>query len=137
MTRRNQGFTKRQRAWFTAKLTDVWLLDHAIVLNNGDLAVPVGGERHGGFICADGLEQAQTLAGELHDKPGFPNITITINDDPEVMDNVSWGDTPPPSVPNIDDSDQTWAQHDVDTGRYYGYSEKAIYDFVTSRYDCR
>jgi hypothetical protein len=97
-------------------------------------AVPVGGWRRGGFVCVDGEEGAAVAIALLAGIPGFPNVRAVLSHDPEVADNVRWGDDEP-SVPQSDDaSDLEWACSEMAAGRFYGYSEKAIRDFLVKQW---
>ncbi len=128
--------TDDARRWYAAVLADRALLDGAVAIGH-DLAVPVGGQRRGGFVCVDGEEEAARVIAFLAGVPGFPNLRAVLSQDPEVADNVRWGDNESP-VPESDDaSDVEWACWDVATGRFYGYSEKAIRDYLVRQWGKR
>ncbi len=128
--------TDDARCWLVERLEDPSLLDRAVAVG-GNLAVPVGGKRRGGFVCVDGEEEATETIALLSGIPGFPNLRAVLSDDPEVADNVRWGDDEP-SCPESDEaSDLEWACWDMATGRFYGYSEKAISDYLVEQWGKR
>jgi Family of unknown function (DUF6302) len=127
--------TEDARCWLAARLEDLSLLDRAVAIG-GDLAVPVGGERRGGYVCVGGEEEAAAVIALLASIPGFPNLRAVLSHDPEVADNVRWGGDEPP-VPDMDESDLEWARWDVATGRFCGYSEKAIREYVAKQWGRR
>jgi Family of unknown function (DUF6302) len=100
------------------------------------LRFPSAGQRRGGFVCVDGEEEAAAAIALLASIPGFPNLRAVLSHDPEVSDNVRWGGDEPP-VPDEDESDLEWARWDVVMGRFYGYSEKAIRDYVAKQWGTR
>jgi hypothetical protein len=69
----------------------------------------------------------------LRNRPGFPNLRAIRSDHPEVCDNVVWGDEPA-AHPSLEASDADWARFDVASGRFYGYADLAIRDFLDERY---
>jgi hypothetical protein len=125
--------TEQERRWYTERLDDPSLLDHAVVIGEPSfrgLAVPVGGRRRAGFVCVDGAVEAAEVMALLARAPGFPNLRAVLSGDPEVSDSVRWGEDEPP-IPAVDASDVAWARSEAATGRLYGYSERAIRDHVT------
>jgi hypothetical protein len=74
---------------------------------------------------------ASTRSGGRLD--GFPNLRPDLSDDPEVCHRVCWGE-PEPEPPAIDASDLEWAMFDLRQGRMYGYSHRAIHDYLSDRY---
>jgi hypothetical protein len=116
-------------------LEDSSLLDGAVVVG-GELAVPVGGQRRGGFVCVDGEEGATTTIALLAGFPGFPNLRAVLSHDPEVADNVRWGEDEP-ALPPFDASDLEWARSEAAAGRFYGYSERAIRDYLETQWGKR
>ncbi len=128
--------TEDARRQFAERLEDPSLLVRAVAIG-GDLAVPVGGQRRGGFVCVDGEGGAAMAIALLAGIPGFPNLRAVLSQDAEVADNIRWGDDEPP-VPQSDDaSDLEWACSDMAAGRFYGYSEKAIRDFLVKQWGKR
>lgn len=121
--------TRRQ---FVERLEDPTLLEHAVD-TGGDLAVPVGGCRRGGYVCVDGEAEASRVIALLAGHPGFPNLRVEVSHDPEAVDNVLWGDEEP-SLPPFEASDLDWACSDVTEGRFYGYSEAAIRAYLVWRW---
>jgi Family of unknown function (DUF6302) len=116
--------TDYARSWLAERLEDPSLLDRAVAVG-GDLAVPVGAKRRGGFICVDGEAAANEAIALISGVPGFPNLRAVLSDDPEVADNVRWGDEGPTCPESDEASDFEWACWDMAIGRFYGYSEKA------------
>jgi len=84
----------------------------------------------------DGEEGAAAAIAVLSGHPGFPNLRMVLSDDSEVADNVRWGDDVPP-VPSLDAPDAEWARLDMAAGRLYGYTEKAIREFVVRQWGKR
>ena len=123
------------RRRYAELLEDPLLLDAAVAVGY-DLAVPVGGRRSGGFVCVDGEEGAAAAIAVLSGHAGFPNLRKVLSDDPEVADNVRWGDDEPP-VPPLDASDVEWARSDMAAGHLYGYTERAIREFVVRQWGKR
>jgi hypothetical protein len=91
-----------------------------------DLAVPVGGKRRGGELCVPDADVGRAVMTRLSTLPGFPNLRFVPG--PEGEDSlgiVRWGE-PEPAYPR----GWLWrgklARYDVESGRYYGYSERTI-----------
>jgi hypothetical protein len=127
--------TDEIRRRYAELLEDPSLLDSAVAVGH-DLAVPIGGRRRGGFVCVDGEEGAAAAIAVLSGHPGFPNLRVVLSDDPEVWDNVRWGDDEPP-VPQLDASAVEWARSDMAAGHLYGYREKAIREFLVRQWGKR
>jgi hypothetical protein len=123
------------RRRYAELLEDTWLLELAVAVG-GDLAVPTGGRRRGGFVCVDGEEGAAAAIAVLSGHPGFSNLRKVLSDDPEVADNVRWGDDELP-VPSLHASEVEWARFDMATGHLYGYTEKAIHEFLVRQWGKR
>jgi len=104
--------------YFKKRLEDLSLLRRAVpIVCDGhvvDLAVPIGGKRRGGYVALATLRWCRDTMRQLKGKPGFPNLRIR-KGSRTIMHNVCWGDP----EPNVDVGD-------IDLGRYYGYSERAI-----------
>lgn len=109
----------QQQKWFEERLEDVGLLDRAMVVA-GDLAVPVGGKRRGGFISGSwDPEWVKRIIAQLGADPeGFPRPHLERGGRRDTADTIRWGDAPPRSA------------NPVSMGRYYGYSEEAIHEFT-------
>lgn len=110
--------------FYRDRLDDPGLLDRAIVTENGDLAVPVGGKRLGGYVVTDTRAAARCLIRQMAARPGeFPGIRLYGGYDWL----IEWG-------PELD-----WRGNDehpedyVAAGRYFGYSEAAVAAFSRKR----
>jgi hypothetical protein len=99
------------------RLSDISLLKRSVVVCDGeDLAVPVGGNRRGGYVVLDTLRRCRQAVRQLRHSPGFPNLRIVDGRPHQHMHSVEWGDPQP--------------HGDVHRGRYFGYSEKVIQRFL-------
>ena len=108
--------------FYRDRLDDPGLLDRAIVTEDGDLAVPVGGKRLGGYVVADTRAAARRLIRQMAARPGeFPGIRLYGGYDWL----IEWG-------PELD-----WRGDDEVAGRYFGYSEAAIAAYGRKRQDSR
>lgn len=104
--------------YFQNRLDDPGLLDRAMITEDGDLAVPAGGRRLGGFIGVDTKAAGNRLVKQLTARPDeFPGARLVRG---EPWD-VEWG-------PELD-----WDTDDAAIGRYFGYSEAAIAGFERMR----
>lgn len=116
-------------------LADSELLRRAVVVTGGNIAVPVGGSRRGGFVPVQGAETAENVARGLALVEGFPHPWVTLAEDPQdTMDSVHWGETVPDYPDDMDASDAEWARSDVQAGRIYGYTDAAIHAWVARYY---
>jgi Family of unknown function (DUF6302) len=101
------------------RLEDPSLLERAVPIVSGgivmDLAVPVGGKRRGGYVVLPSMRACREAHRQLTGKPGFPNLRINKGTE-ECPHNVAWGGTEP--------------EGDLERGRYFGYSERAVLSFV-------
>jgi len=98
--------------YYTERLADPTLLDTALVTDSGDLAVPVGGTRRGGFTNVISIAEGTRLLARMRELPGqFPHPRFAYS-----WQAVEFGPEPP------DD--------DEEAGRFYGYSEAAIRTFM-------
>ncbi|MFE0774185.1 DUF6302 family protein [Streptomyces sp. NPDC058861] len=82
------------------------------------LLIPVGGRRQGGYYPAATWSTAVQVWFRIRRRPGFPRARIRWSRYPDVYHNVVWGAEPP-----LEDE---WAR-----GRFYGYSDAAINDFLS------
>ncbi len=101
----------------------------------------MGGKRRGGFISLATADSAETAIAILSGRAGFPNPRYEYSsypadefDDADEYHIVLWGDDPPELPEPVDDaSDDQLREYDVATGRFYGYSEKAIQRYLRQR----
>ena len=101
--------------YFMDRLDEPGLLDRAIVTEDNDLAVPVGGKRLGGYCGAISRAVARRTVRQLAARPeDFPGARYFYGEGCGWL--VEWG-------PEFD-----WCD-DVTAGRYFGYSDAAIEDF--------
>ncbi|MFE7780607.1 DUF6302 family protein [Streptomyces nigrescens] len=110
---------------FRACLADPGLADagFAVALFGASLlAVPVGGVRRGGYASfgqvADAI-QARTL---LDNVPGFPGLRVRWSPYRDTCHTVEWGEPAP-----------QWWEGDEVFGRFFGYSDAAISNFLRQR----
>jgi hypothetical protein len=109
------------------------LLHRAVRMSDGAIAVPVAGARRGGRLPVEGERDAKRIIEELARFEGFPRLRFVRADDPEVADQVRWGDDPPePPVP--DASDAEWALFDASYSRFHGNSIAGIRRMLESEY---
>jgi hypothetical protein len=101
------------------------------------LAVPVGVARRGGHVVTTTRAQARRIARILGARTGFPKPRVIVSSlySPAPPDfvyyEVEWGDPAP--HPNADPN-----ADNVERGIYYGYSDKAILNFIVpQRRYCR
>lgn len=67
--------------FYLDRLDDPGLLARAVVAEDGDLAVPVGGKRHGGYIQVDSRAAGRRLVRRLSERPaGFPDARCVRGD---------------------------------------------------------
>ncbi|BDH10518.1 DUF6302 family protein [Streptomyces hygroscopicus] len=111
--------------YFRARLADPDLADAGVAvafLGAPLLAVPVRGERRGGYArfghVVDAL-QARALLGTV---PGFPDLRVCWSPYRDTCHTVVWG-APAPQ----------WWEGDEVFGRFFGYSDYAIADFLRQR----
>ena len=99
--------------YFMDRLDDPSLLARAVVTEDNDLAVPVGGKRRGGYCGATIRAVGRSLVRQLRERPDeFPAVRLIYLDGCGWL--VEWG-------PELD-----WRGDDEVAGRYFGYSEAAI-----------
>ncbi|MGP8301986.1 DUF6302 family protein [Streptomyces inhibens] len=111
--------------YFHARLLDPDLADAGVaiaLLGAPLLAVPVGGERRGGYASfghvADAL-QARALLGTA---PGFPGLRVRWSPYRDTCHTVEWGEPAP-----------RWWEGDEVFGRFFGYRADVIADFLRHR----
>lgn len=110
-----------QTSWYRERLAERKILEVAVVVVVGGaafLAVPCGGGRRGGYVCADDTDVVWRLRDVLDRIDGFPDVRVRWSTEPDVCHAVVWGD---PSPGFADDRRR---------GRFYGYSDEAIAAFV-------
>ncbi|WUW51620.1 DUF6302 family protein [Streptomyces sp. NBC_01456] len=108
--------------YFRSRLAEPALLADAVavrVFRAPLLAVPVGGQRRGGYMSFDLLTLATAARGLLAGQAGFPDLRIRWSPFRDTCHTVEWGDPSP-----------GWWESDMVFGRFYGYSEAAITTFV-------
>ena len=104
--------------FFRDRLDDPGLLDRAVITEDGDLAVPVGGKRLGGYVQADSRAAGRRLVRQLAARPGeFPDVRLYRGDGWL----IEWG-------PELDwrGNDDDIPEDYVAAGRLFGFSEAAI-----------
>jgi hypothetical protein len=104
--------------FYLDRLDDPGLLDRAVITEDGDLAVPVGGKRLGGYVAADTRAAGRRLIRQLATRPDeFPDLRLVCYY-PWV---VEWG-------PELDwrGDDDGHPEDYAAAGRYFGYSEAAV-----------
>ncbi|WP_327249871.1 DUF6302 family protein [Streptomyces sp. NBC_01320] len=108
--------------YFETRLADAWLLEKSVALRTlrmPFLAVPVGGKRRGGYYCVPCLCFGLAVRDALQDLPGFPNLRLKWSPYPDTCHVVEWGEQEPA---------RWW--DDVERGRFHGYSDPAIAEFI-------
>lgn len=101
--------------YYTERLADPALLQAALITDCGDLAVPVGGTRRGGFTSVVSLAEGTRLIARMRELPDqFPHPRFAYS-----WQAVEYGPEPP------DD--------DEEAGRFYGYRETVVQAFVQLR----
>lgn len=108
--------------YFRDRLAEPAVLDCAVavrVFRAPLLAVPVGGPRRGGYMSFELLSLAIATRGLLADRPGFPDLRVRWSPYRDTCHTVEWGEPAP-----------EWWEDDAVFGRFYGYSEAAIAEFV-------
>lgn len=105
--------------FYRDRLDDPSLLDRAIVTEDGDLAVPVGSKRRGGYVSMEARAAARRLVRQMAARPDeFPDVRIWPGGFGWV---IEWG-------PDLDwrGDDAGHPEDYVTAGRLFGYSEAAI-----------
>lgn len=105
--------------FYLERLEDLSLLDRAIVTEDNDLAVPVGGKRRGGYVSTETGAAARRLVRQLGARPDeFPGVRLWPGGYGWV---IEWG-------PEVDwrGDDAGHPEDYVAAGRLFGYSEAAI-----------
>ncbi|MEU3315817.1 DUF6302 family protein [Streptomyces sp. NPDC006662] len=109
--------------WYRDRLADPELADLGIALSVFRLpllVVPVGGRRQGGSYAARELAVALAVQEALDGQPGFPSLRIRWSPYSDTCHTVDWGAVPPPCC-------------DTARGHFYGYSSKAVHEFLHPR----
>ncbi|MYR61315.1 hypothetical protein GTY54_35560, partial [Streptomyces sp. SID625] len=102
---------------------DLTILDAAVALvvdRTRFLAVPVSksGGRRGGYLAVTDRVTTRCLRDVLDGMPGFPDVRVVWATTPAQCHAVEWGEARP----------GCW--DDYVQGRFYGYSDQAIAQFV-------
>jgi hypothetical protein len=85
-------------SWYRERLYDQSLLQKSVVIVLGQtryLAVPVGGQRRGGWISVDDREVLEQLVDALKNRDGFPLVRVRWSGHPDVCHSVAWGERHP------------------------------------------
>jgi len=99
--------------FYMDRLDDPGLLNRAVITEDGDLAVPVGGKRRGGYVGALSRAAGARLVRQLAARPDeFPAARYYFHHGAGWL--VEWG-------PELD-----WRSDDAAAGRHFGYSEAAV-----------
>ena len=103
--------------FYLERLDDPGLLAGAVVTEDGDLAVPAGGKRRGGYLGVDTRAAGVRLVRQLAGRPDeFPAARLVRGDGWL----VEWG-------PELDwRGDDEHPEDYAAAGRYFGYSEAAV-----------
>ncbi|CAL9614769.1 hypothetical protein SUDANB1_05704 [Streptomyces sp. enrichment culture] len=123
--RRPDSREEWEASWYRERLAEPSLLNTAVAIVVGGtsyLAVPVGGERRGGYIPVRDPTSVMLLRQALEGLDGFPAVRVRWSTHPDTCDVVEWGDCAPD------------ADGDAERGRFYGYSERAIARFTKERH---
>ena len=107
------GRHTKNYVYYTERLADPALLDKALVTESGDLAVPVGGTRRGGWTSVVSASEGHQLIRRMREQPElFPDPRFGYNS----RYVIAFGAKEP------DD--------DEGAGRHFGYSDEAIAAFI-------
>jgi hypothetical protein len=112
-----------EASWYRERLLDPTLIHAGVVVvvsRVRHLAVPVGGQRRGGYISLSDSAAVIPLRDALIGRPGFPHVRVHWSRFRSVCHVVAWGEQPPATC---EDDDRVWGAH-------YGYSEQAIQNFL-------
>jgi Family of unknown function (DUF6302) len=112
--------------FYRDRLDDPGLLNRAVITEEGDLAVPAGGKRRGGYIAVDTKAAGKRLIRRLATRPDeFPDLRL-IDCAPWV---VEWG-------PELDwrGDDAGHPENWMAAGLYFGYSAAAIATYGRERH---
>jgi hypothetical protein len=98
--------------YYTERLADPGLLDSALITECGDLAVPAGGIRRGGWTSIVSVAEGGRLIERMRESPSlFPDPRFAYHNQV-----IMFG----PDAPD----------DDAAAGRHYGYSDAAIAKFL-------
>lgn len=106
-------------AYFRHRLADPRLVDRGVTIvfdYAALLAVPVGGQRRGGFLAMGDIGSGLAVRTVLDGRPGYPHVRLVWSADPEVCHHVAWGDRPP--------------SDDKGRGYFYGYGAGPVAEFL-------
>ena len=105
--------------FYLDRLDDPGLLDRAVITEDDDLAVPVGGKRRGGYVGTNTRAEGRRLVRQLAARPDeFPAARLFYADGCGWL--IEWG-------PELDWRESGEHPEDyVAAGRYFGFSEAAI-----------
>src|SRR5881394_1770536 len=111
---------EEQKQWYAERLEDPSLIDKAVKLSTGELAIPLGGKRTSGSSMSihASPEEAELVAKELRGKPGFEGARVRGDVDENgnvVSHSVAWGRNAQ-ELPTL-----------TDRGRAYGYKESVLF----------
>jgi Family of unknown function (DUF6302) len=124
------------RPWYAARLLDLWLLDLSIPVRSGDghflLAVPIGGQRRGGFVSLPSRKYAEHAAERLAGNAGFPNVRIERSREGSTHSVVRWGEDEPSVTERRNQPEAQITDHRA-AGEFFGYSDSAIRAFLLER----
>lgn len=101
-------------SYYRERLANLELLDRAEIVF-GQVAVPVGGTRRGGWINCNTRKLAKSAVAQLQGRAGFENLRILKNDGWMIW----WGD---------EFTDSLW-EDDIEAGRFFGYKESVLRRF--------
>ena len=122
------GLATYEYVWFAERLHDPRLLKRAVAVGRvGTLAVPCGGRRRAGWCWSYGAADGRRILGELAGRRGFPDVRL-VRASRGYGPRVEWGEGAPP-LPRSKLSEEL-ADHAIREGLLYGYSDRAIVDFV-------
>lgn len=110
-----------EASWHRARLAAPTLITAGpvvVVDSIGYLAVPVGGQRRGGYISADNRTTTHLVRNALAGHPGFPRVRVHWSTHRSACHVIEWGEDVPPG----DD--------DTVRGQFYGYTAEAIARFA-------
>lgn len=112
--------------FYRDRLDDPGLLDRAVITEDGDLAVPVGGKRHGGYIQVATKAAGFRLVRQMATRPDeFPAARLVSYGDGPL---VEWG-------PYVDwrGDDAGRPEDYIAAGCLFGYSDAAIMAYSRKR----
>lgn len=112
--------------FYRDRLDDPSLIDRAVITEDGDLAVPAGGKRYGGYLGVASRAAGFRLVRQLVSRPDeFPDARLVSYGDGPV---VEWG----PFL-NWRGDDAGHPEDYVAAGYLFGYSDAAIVAYGRKR----